>query len=194
MGNEQTSFTDGMFRTRKFLSSLGRYGNTPFLFPMYGCGEIPQCFCRLCSVFGGVYCLRRPLGKITYKETENDNNPTTKQFESVQCGDQTIKGSCLVIGHGVATDSNVFCKKNTLSTNKKKCGGISRGIFLLSKPLGDEGINAGGGGVNILKIPNDDSENKNGGAYVFILSHYSGTTPKGLCKFNYSYVYEPEYN
>lgn len=46
MSNTETSFKVGLTRTNKFLSSLGRYGNTPFLFPMYGCGEIPQCFCR----------------------------------------------------------------------------------------------------------------------------------------------------
>nr|XP_054752421.1 rab proteins geranylgeranyltransferase component A 2-like [Lytechinus pictus] len=29
-----------------FLSSLGRYGNTAFLWTLYGSGELPQCFCR----------------------------------------------------------------------------------------------------------------------------------------------------
>lgn len=37
---------EGLQATRKFLQCLGRYGNTPFLFPLYGQGEIPQCFCR----------------------------------------------------------------------------------------------------------------------------------------------------
>ncbi|NXM76731.1 RAE2 geranylgeranyltransferase, partial [Serilophus lunatus] len=52
---------EGLQATRKFLQCLGRYGNTPFLFPLYGQGEIPQCFCRLCAVFGGIYCLRHPV-------------------------------------------------------------------------------------------------------------------------------------
>uniref|UniRef100_A0A8C3KQ48 RAE1/2 domain-containing protein n=1 Tax=Calidris pygmaea TaxID=425635 RepID=A0A8C3KQ48_9CHAR len=51
----------GLQATKKFLQCLGRYGNTPFLFPLYGQGEIPQCFCRLCAVFGGIYCLRHPV-------------------------------------------------------------------------------------------------------------------------------------
>uniref|UniRef100_A0A8C7E0I4 Rab proteins geranylgeranyltransferase component A n=1 Tax=Naja naja TaxID=35670 RepID=A0A8C7E0I4_NAJNA len=34
---------------------------TPFLFPLYGQGEIPQCFCRMCAVFGGIYCLRHSI-------------------------------------------------------------------------------------------------------------------------------------
>ncbi|XP_061454516.1 rab proteins geranylgeranyltransferase component A 1 isoform X2 [Rhineura floridana] len=52
---------DGLKATQKFLQCLGRYGNTPFLFPLYGQGEIPQCFCRMCAVFGGVYCLRHSV-------------------------------------------------------------------------------------------------------------------------------------
>ncbi|XP_014714407.1 rab proteins geranylgeranyltransferase component A 2 [Equus asinus] len=48
---------DGLKATKNFLQCLGRFGNTPFLFPLYGQGEVPQCFCRMCAVFGGIYCL-----------------------------------------------------------------------------------------------------------------------------------------
>uniref|UniRef100_A0A8D2PS35 Rab proteins geranylgeranyltransferase component A n=1 Tax=Zosterops lateralis melanops TaxID=1220523 RepID=A0A8D2PS35_ZOSLA len=57
----ESSTLQGLQATRKFLQCLGRYGNTPFLFPLYGQGEIPQCFCRLCAVFGGIYCLRHAV-------------------------------------------------------------------------------------------------------------------------------------
>ncbi|XP_048653238.1 rab proteins geranylgeranyltransferase component A 1 isoform X2 [Marmota marmota marmota] len=47
MTSETTSSTiDGLKATKNFLHCLGRYGNTPFLFPLYGQGELPQCFCR----------------------------------------------------------------------------------------------------------------------------------------------------
>ncbi|XP_058389532.1 rab proteins geranylgeranyltransferase component A 2 [Diceros bicornis minor] len=52
---------DGLKATKNFLQCLGRFGNTPFLFPLYGQGEIPQCFCRMCAVFGGIYCLRHKV-------------------------------------------------------------------------------------------------------------------------------------
>ncbi|XP_053130057.1 rab proteins geranylgeranyltransferase component A 1 isoform X2 [Hemicordylus capensis] len=62
--------TDGLKATQRFLHCLGRYGNTPFLFPLYGQGEIPQCFCRMCAVFGGIYCLRHAIQCIVVdKET-----------------------------------------------------------------------------------------------------------------------------
>ncbi|XP_009075347.1 PREDICTED: rab proteins geranylgeranyltransferase component A 1-like, partial [Acanthisitta chloris] len=41
----ECSTLEGLQATKKFLQCLGRYGNTPFLFPLYGQGEIPQCFC-----------------------------------------------------------------------------------------------------------------------------------------------------
>ncbi|TRZ04698.1 hypothetical protein HGM15179_021124, partial [Zosterops borbonicus] len=41
----ESSTLQGLQATRKFLQCLGHYGNTPFLFPLYGQGEIPQCFC-----------------------------------------------------------------------------------------------------------------------------------------------------
>uniref|UniRef100_A0A8C0SA24 Rab proteins geranylgeranyltransferase component A n=1 Tax=Canis lupus familiaris TaxID=9615 RepID=A0A8C0SA24_CANLF len=62
MTSETASNTiDGLKATKNFLHCLGRYGNTPFLFPLYGQGELPQCFCRMCAVFGGIYCLRHSV-------------------------------------------------------------------------------------------------------------------------------------
>uniref|UniRef100_A0A3B1J829 CHM Rab escort protein n=1 Tax=Astyanax mexicanus TaxID=7994 RepID=A0A3B1J829_ASTMX len=61
MVDQETLTEEGLRATQHFLRCLGRYGNTPFLFPLYGLGEIPQCFCRMCAVFGGIYCLRHSV-------------------------------------------------------------------------------------------------------------------------------------
>ncbi|WKY00301.1 hypothetical protein Q1695_014839 [Nippostrongylus brasiliensis] len=62
----------GLTAVCRFVDSVGRFGPSPFLTSLYGSGEIPQCFCRLCAVFGGLYCLGRPVealiqmdGKVT---------------------------------------------------------------------------------------------------------------------------------
>uniref|UniRef100_A0A3B1IWR3 Rab proteins geranylgeranyltransferase component A n=1 Tax=Astyanax mexicanus TaxID=7994 RepID=A0A3B1IWR3_ASTMX len=60
MVDQETLTEEGLRATQHFLRCLGRYGNTPFLFPLYGLGEIPQCFC-MCAVFGGIYCLRHSV-------------------------------------------------------------------------------------------------------------------------------------
>ena len=44
--DESRSALEGLQSTKKFLKSVGRYGDSPFLYCMYGAGELPQCFCR----------------------------------------------------------------------------------------------------------------------------------------------------
>ncbi|XP_057582863.1 rab proteins geranylgeranyltransferase component A 2 [Hippopotamus amphibius kiboko] len=61
MSESSCTTIEGLKATKHFLQCLGRFGNTPFLFPLYGQGEIPQCFCRMCAVFGGIYCLRHEV-------------------------------------------------------------------------------------------------------------------------------------
>uniref|UniRef100_A0A1A7XRM5 Rab proteins geranylgeranyltransferase component A n=1 Tax=Iconisemion striatum TaxID=60296 RepID=A0A1A7XRM5_9TELE len=71
MVSPDTPTWEGLASTRHFLRCLGRYGNTPFLFPVYGLGEIPQCFCRMCAVFGGVYCLRHSVHCLIVDKNTN---------------------------------------------------------------------------------------------------------------------------
>ncbi|CAN7998512.1 unnamed protein product [Ixodes hexagonus] len=68
MVDDQTPTLQGLKSTQKFLESLGRYGNSPFLASLYGSGELPQCFCRLCAVYGGIYHLQRGPGAIVRNE------------------------------------------------------------------------------------------------------------------------------
>lgn len=46
MSNDETPVKEGIKNTKRFLNSLGRFGKTPFLFSMYGSGDITQAFCR----------------------------------------------------------------------------------------------------------------------------------------------------
>lgn len=36
----------GLQAAKLFLNSLGRFDNAPFLYPVFGGGELPQAFCR----------------------------------------------------------------------------------------------------------------------------------------------------
>lgn len=68
MVDKNANCLEGLAATKKFLVSLGRFGNTPFLWSMYGSGELPQAFCRLCAVFGGTYYLGRSVDAIVTKD------------------------------------------------------------------------------------------------------------------------------
>jgi RAB protein geranylgeranyltransferase component A len=51
------------------LNSLGKYGESANLVPIYGLGEIVQGFCRMSAVWAGVYMLRYELSSLTVSES-----------------------------------------------------------------------------------------------------------------------------
>uniref|UniRef100_A0A158R5F6 Rab proteins geranylgeranyltransferase component A n=1 Tax=Syphacia muris TaxID=451379 RepID=A0A158R5F6_9BILA len=75
-----TTTKTGLNAVYRFLESLGRFGNSPFLWTMYGSGELPQCFCRLCAVFGGTYCLKRSVDGLVL----NNGRLSVLQYHSIE--------------------------------------------------------------------------------------------------------------
>jgi RAB protein geranylgeranyltransferase component A len=69
--NEDQSVADGLKEMKKFLSSVGRFGDSPFLYSLYGTGELPQCFCRMAAVFGAIYHLNMTIKSF---QTNSDTN------------------------------------------------------------------------------------------------------------------------
>jgi len=50
-----------------YKDSLLQYNSTsPYIYPRYGLGELPQAFARLASIFGGTYMLNKPIEEIVY--------------------------------------------------------------------------------------------------------------------------------
>ncbi|XP_065207193.1 rab proteins geranylgeranyltransferase component A 1 [Planococcus citri] len=121
MSSEKTPCMTSVERAQRFLSSLGRYGNTPFLWPMYGSGELPQCFCRLCAVFGGVYHLKRAADGII----------VTGEGSSSVC-----KG-IISDGQRLTTDHLVLDVPDAPPSflQKTPTGGLSRGVFITNKSI-----------------------------------------------------------
>jgi RAB protein geranylgeranyltransferase component A len=54
----------GLNLLKRFLASVGRYGNTPFLVSLYGTSELTQAFCRLSAVYGATYVLQLTAKEI----------------------------------------------------------------------------------------------------------------------------------
>jgi RAB protein geranylgeranyltransferase component A len=54
--------------------SIGKYGETAFLCPIYGFGELPQSFCRMCAVWGGTYILRRGIKHLIIDNKDDSIN------------------------------------------------------------------------------------------------------------------------
>ena len=48
------------------MDSLGKYGDSPFLYPVYGLGGLPESFSRLCAIHGGTYMLNTKVDEILF--------------------------------------------------------------------------------------------------------------------------------
>ena len=47
--------------------SLARYGSSPYIYPLYGLGGLPEGFSRLCAIHGGTFMLNRDIDEIVYE-------------------------------------------------------------------------------------------------------------------------------
>jgi Rab GDP dissociation inhibitor len=54
-------------RIRQYGESVMRYGKSPYIYPLYGLGEMPQAFARLSAIYGGTYMLNKPIEEIVYE-------------------------------------------------------------------------------------------------------------------------------
>ncbi|KAJ1918535.1 Rab GDP dissociation inhibitor alpha [Mycoemilia scoparia] len=72
-----------------YVSSLGKYGKSPYIYPLYGLGELPQGFARLSAIYGGTYMLDVPVDGIELNEDG--------KFKGVRSGDNVVEAD-IVIG------------------------------------------------------------------------------------------------
>lgn len=49
-----------------YADSMGRYGNSPFIHPIYGLGGIPEGFSRISAVNGGTFMLNTDINEILF--------------------------------------------------------------------------------------------------------------------------------
>jgi len=55
---------DTVERIRLYCDSLARYQKSPYIYPLYGLGELPQAFARLSAIYGGTYMLNKPFEAV----------------------------------------------------------------------------------------------------------------------------------
>ena len=51
-----------------YCQSVARYGKSPYLYPLYGLGELPQGFSRLSAIYGGTFMLSTKVEQVLYDE------------------------------------------------------------------------------------------------------------------------------
>jgi RAB proteins geranylgeranyltransferase component A (RAB escort protein) len=101
-------------RIKLYSDSLARYGKSPYLYPMYGLGELPQGFARLSAIYGGTYMLDKPIDEIVM---ENG------RVVGVRSGEE------------VAKCKQVYCDPSYVPDKVKKTGQVIRCICLMDHPV-----------------------------------------------------------
>lgn len=58
---------DTLPKMKLYADSMGKYGLSPFLYPVYGLGGLPESFSRLCAIHGGTYMLNTPVDEVLFE-------------------------------------------------------------------------------------------------------------------------------
>ncbi|KAJ8896732.1 hypothetical protein PR048_002077 [Dryococelus australis] len=101
-------------RIKLYSDSLARYGKSPYLYPMYGLGELPQGFARLSAIYGGTYMLDKPIDDIVLEDGK---------VVGVKSGEE------------VARCKQVYCDPSYVPERVKKTGKVVRCICLMDHPV-----------------------------------------------------------
>lgn len=65
--DEKGQARDCIERIRLYVNSMARYGKSPYIYPLYGLGELPQGFARLSAIYGGTYMLNTNIDEVKYE-------------------------------------------------------------------------------------------------------------------------------
>mmetsp|Transcript_42382 Transcript_42382/g.51400 ORF Transcript_42382/g.51400 Transcript_42382/m.51400 type:complete len:444 (+) Transcript_42382:75-1406(+) len=99
-----------------YSESMARFDTgSPYIYPLYGLGELPQAFARLSAVYGGTYMLSKADAKVVYDEAGT--------AVGVSSEGETAKGK-IIVG-----DPSYFTEK------VKTIGKVVRAICIMSHPI-----------------------------------------------------------
>uniref|UniRef100_A0AAQ5XJ83 Rab GDP dissociation inhibitor n=1 Tax=Amphiprion ocellaris TaxID=80972 RepID=A0AAQ5XJ83_AMPOC len=140
-------------RIKLYSESLARYGKSPYLYPLYGLGELPQGFARLSAIYGGTYMLNKPVDEIVME------------------GGKVIG----VKSEGeVARCKQLICDPSYIPDRVRKAGQVIRVICILSHPI----KNTNDANSCQIIIP-QNQVNRNSDIYVCMISYAHNVAAQG---------------
>ncbi|KAH9312672.1 hypothetical protein KI387_027707, partial [Taxus chinensis] len=142
-------------KMKLYAESLARFqGGSPYIYPLYGLGELPQAFARLSAVYGGTYMLNKPECKVEFDE-EGKACGVTSEGETARC-------------------KKVVCDPSYLPNKVRKVGKVARAICIMSHPIPNTNDVQS---VQII-LPQKQIGRKSD-MYVFCCSYSHNVAPKG---------------
>ena len=103
-----------ILKVKLYANSLEMYGKSPYLYPLYGLGELPQGFARLSAIYGGTYMLDKQIDEVVFE---------SGKVAGVRSGGETAR--C----------KQVYCDPSYVPAKVRKVGQVVRCICLLDHPL-----------------------------------------------------------
>lgn len=145
-----------VLRIQLYATSLARHGRSPYLYPLYGLGELPQAFARLSAVHGGTYMLHAPVDEVIY---DGDGVAI-----GVRSGNKVAKCGF------IAGDPSYFPGKT------RQIGKVVRKYCILNTPPPNTRDSAS---CQIIIPAAQVSPPRKSDIYVLVLSNQHKTTPNG---------------
>ncbi|XP_065058795.1 rab proteins geranylgeranyltransferase component A 1-like [Rhopilema esculentum] len=144
-GNASTGI--GLRKAQKFLKSLGRFSNSPFVWTVYGISELPQAFCRMSAVFGGMYCLRHSAKSIRIDKARK------KFIGIISTDNQEIAAEHLILGRDYIPkvyelSTKTFVSRAIIITDKSVQESQEEQVTLLTIPPDKNSVNS----VQVIEI------------------------------------------
>ena len=110
-------------KMKLYAESMMQYGDSPFIYPLYGLGDLPQAFARLSAVYGGTFMLDTPFKGIV---TDDDGE---------LCGiNSTVSGKDCVL-----KCKAIFASPDYFPDKVEKKGDIARCYCILKQPVMPDG-------------------------------------------------------
>jgi len=152
---------DAIERIRLYGNSVARYGKSPYIYPLYGLGELPQGFARLSAIYGGTYMLNTSVDEILYEDGKAVGIKATMSGVEPEMKFETR--TKMILG-----DPSYFPEK------VKVVGHVLRAICILKHPL----ANTNDSDSCQLIIPQSQVGRKND-IYIACVSSAHNVCPKG---------------
>ena len=94
-------------RIKLYAESLARYGKSPYLYPLYGLGELPQGFARLSAIYGGTYMLDKQIDEIVMEGGKVIRCPLSFCYLQLKSACSQVVG--VKSGDEIAKCKQVYC-------------------------------------------------------------------------------------
>ena len=100
-----------------YMESMGKYGDSPFLYPVYGLGGLPESFSRLCAIHNGTYMLNTNVDEILFD--------ADGRARGVKCGEESAFAPLVICDPSYVNGLN----------KTRVTGKVIRAICILDHPI-----------------------------------------------------------